>query len=50
MAHLARGEKGRMLDKQVYRNATTVDETLLAEVHARYAQVADLTAQFIREA
>ena len=44
------GEKGRMLDKQVYRNATNVDETLLADVHARYAQVADLTAQFVREA
>ncbi len=40
------GEKGRMLDKQVYRNATNVDDALLAEVYARYAQVAERTEQF----
>ncbi|RRR73263.1 MAG: phosphoribosylaminoimidazolesuccinocarboxamide synthase [Candidatus Viridilinea halotolerans] len=40
------GEKSRMLDKQVYRNAALVDDALLAAVYARYAQVADLTDQF----
>ncbi|MFV9506983.1 MAG: phosphoribosylaminoimidazolesuccinocarboxamide synthase [Oscillochloridaceae bacterium umkhey_bin13] len=40
------GEKGRMLDKQVYRNATLVDDAVLADVYARYAQVAELTAQW----
>jgi phosphoribosylaminoimidazole-succinocarboxamide synthase len=40
------GEKGRMLDKQVYRNAATVDAALLSDVHARYAQVAELTERF----
>lgn len=37
------GEPGRMLDKQVYRNAAVVDDALLADVYARYAQVADLS-------
>ncbi|PDW00154.1 phosphoribosylaminoimidazolesuccinocarboxamide synthase [Candidatus Viridilinea mediisalina] len=40
------GEKARMLDKQVYRNADQVDATLLADVSARYAQVAELTEQW----
>ncbi|NTU81500.1 MAG: phosphoribosylaminoimidazolesuccinocarboxamide synthase [Chloroflexales bacterium] len=44
------GEKGRMLDKQVYRNAASVDEALLAEVRARYERVADLTERFARDA
>jgi phosphoribosylaminoimidazole-succinocarboxamide synthase len=40
------GEKGRMLDKQVYRNAATVDEAVLADVRARYEQVAAMTEAF----
>ncbi len=40
------GDPARMLDKQVYRNAAAVDEALLADVRARYAQVADLTDRF----
>jgi phosphoribosylaminoimidazole-succinocarboxamide synthase len=40
------GEKGRMLDKQVYRNAATVDEAVLADVRARYEQVAAMTDAF----
>lgn len=41
------GEKGRMLDKQVYRNATAVDDAVLADVRARYEQVAALTERFV---
>jgi phosphoribosylaminoimidazole-succinocarboxamide synthase len=37
------GEQARMLDKQLYRNAQQIDATLLAEIKARYTQVADLT-------
>jgi phosphoribosylaminoimidazole-succinocarboxamide synthase len=40
------GEKGRMLDKQVYRNAATIDAALLSDVAARYAQVAELSERF----
>lgn len=40
------GEKARMLDKQIYRNAATVDDALLAQIHDRYAQVAELTDRF----
>ncbi|NNJ09521.1 phosphoribosylaminoimidazolesuccinocarboxamide synthase [Chloroflexales bacterium ZM16-3] len=40
------GEKARMLDKQVYRNAPQVDEALLAAIKERYLQVADMTASF----
>ncbi|EFO81292.1 Phosphoribosylaminoimidazolesuccinocarboxamide synthase [Oscillochloris trichoides DG-6] len=40
------GEKARMLDKQVYRNASEVDADLLAAIKDRYQQVADMTAQF----
>lgn len=40
------GEKERMLDKQVYRNAATVDAAVLADVRARYEQVAALTDAF----
>lgn len=40
------GEKGRMLDKQVYRNAQQVDATLLDDLYQRYARVAALTDTF----
>lgn len=40
------GERGRMLDKQVYRNATQVDDNLLEDVRQRYALVADMTDAF----
>ncbi len=40
------GVKGRMLDKQVYRNAAQIDDALLADIYQRYATVADLTARF----
>jgi phosphoribosylaminoimidazole-succinocarboxamide synthase len=41
------GEKARMLDKQVYRNAQVVDEELLGAIRQRYEQVADLTGRFL---
>ncbi|NJN15551.1 MAG: phosphoribosylaminoimidazolesuccinocarboxamide synthase [Oscillochloris sp.] len=37
------GDKSRMLDKQVFRNATQVDDELLAGIRERYALVAELT-------
>jgi len=40
------GEKGRMLDKQIYRNLQTVKEADLEAVRQKYAQVADLTERF----
>ncbi len=40
------GEQGRMLDKQVFRNAVVIDDSLLADVLARYERVAELTATF----
>jgi phosphoribosylaminoimidazole-succinocarboxamide synthase len=40
------GEKARMLDKQVYRNAAEVDDALLAAIKQRYQQVADMTGSF----
>lgn len=40
------GDKARMLDKQVYRNAAQVDDELLAGIYARYAQVAEMTDRF----
>ncbi|NTV64449.1 MAG: phosphoribosylaminoimidazolesuccinocarboxamide synthase [Oscillochloris sp.] len=40
------GEKTRMLDKQVYRNAAAVDETLLDAIKERYRLVAEMTAAF----
>jgi phosphoribosylaminoimidazole-succinocarboxamide synthase len=40
------GEKARMLDKQVYRNAAQVDDALLAAIKERYLQVADMTGRF----
>jgi phosphoribosylaminoimidazole-succinocarboxamide synthase len=42
------GDKARMLDKQVYRNAALVDDTLLAAIKERYERVAALTGQFGR--
>jgi len=44
------GEKGRMLDKQVYRNAPQVDDAVLADIYGRYARVAALTAAFVPDA
>lgn len=43
------GEQARMLDKQLYRNAAVVDDALLADVLARYARVAELTAVLRQE-
>ncbi len=40
------GEKGLMLDKQVYRDARLVDTAVLDEIYRRYAVVADLTDAF----
>ena len=40
------GEQGRMLDKQVFRNAVVIDDSLLADLLARYERVAELTATF----
>ncbi|NJM05384.1 phosphoribosylaminoimidazolesuccinocarboxamide synthase [Candidatus Gracilibacteria bacterium] len=40
------GDKGRMLDKQVYRNAQQVDGDVLDDIRRRYAIVAELTDRF----
>jgi phosphoribosylaminoimidazole-succinocarboxamide synthase len=40
------GEKGRMLDKQVYRNAQHVDDAVLDDIRRRYAIVAEITERF----
>ncbi len=40
------GDKARMLDKQVYRNAAEVDEPLLDAIKRRYLQVAEMTGRF----
>ena len=40
------GDKVRMLDKQVYRNAQHVDDAVLDDVRRRYEAVADLTGRF----
>jgi phosphoribosylaminoimidazole-succinocarboxamide synthase len=40
------GQKGAMLDKQVYRNAAVVDEALLADIKARYELVVAMTDAF----
>jgi phosphoribosylaminoimidazole-succinocarboxamide synthase len=40
------GNKAAMLDKQVFRNAQTVDDALLTDLKARYEQVADMTGRF----
>jgi phosphoribosylaminoimidazole-succinocarboxamide synthase len=39
-------EQGRMLDKQVYRNARQVDAEVLADVRRRYEIVAEMTGRF----
>lgn len=44
------GEKSRMLDKQIYRNAAQVDAALLEDIYQRYRHVADLTDTFQKEA
>jgi len=41
------GEQGRMLDKQVFRNAVVIDDSLLADLLARYKRVAELTTTFV---
>lgn len=43
------GEKRRMLDKQIYRNAAQVDAALLEDIYQRYRHVADLTDTFQEE-
>jgi phosphoribosylaminoimidazole-succinocarboxamide synthase len=43
------GDKTRMLDKQVYRNMPEVTDERLAALLTKYAQVADLTDQFVEE-
>jgi phosphoribosylaminoimidazole-succinocarboxamide synthase len=40
------GDKTQMLDKQVYRNATEVDDAVLAGVRRRYEAVVERTAHF----
>ena len=41
------GDKGRMLDKQVYRNMPEVTEERLAALLHKYRRVADLTDRFL---
>jgi phosphoribosylaminoimidazole-succinocarboxamide synthase len=43
------GDKERMLDKQIYRNMSSVTDDGLAGLLAKYEQVADLTDQFVEE-
>jgi phosphoribosylaminoimidazole-succinocarboxamide synthase len=43
------GDKNKMLDKQIYRNMPEVTDTGLRELLTKYAQVADLTDEFIEE-
>lgn len=42
------GDKNRMLDKQIYRNMPEVTDQGLAELFAKYQQVADLTDRFLQ--
>lgn len=42
------GDKARMLDKQVYRNMPEVTDTGLADIKARYEQVAAMTDRWVR--
>ena len=44
-----RGDKERMLDKQIYRNMPEVTDERLAGLLAKYAEVADLTDRFVEE-
>ncbi len=41
------GDKGQMLDKQIYRNMGEVTDQGLSVLKQKYAQVADLTERFI---
>lgn len=41
------GDKGQMLDKQIYRNMSEVTDHGLSALKQKYAQVADLTERFI---
>lgn len=41
------GQQERMLDKQLYRDAASVDTALLDDLQARYEQVAALTERFV---
>ena len=43
------GEKGRMLDKQVYRNMPKVTDERLRDLLEKYAQVAALTDKWVEE-
>jgi phosphoribosylaminoimidazole-succinocarboxamide synthase len=43
------GDKGRMLDKQIYRNLSTVTDDALHALKQKYAQVADLTDRFLEQ-
>lgn len=43
------GEKDRMLDKQVYRNLPELTDEGLRQVFINYAQVAELTDEFVQE-
>ena len=43
------GEKGRMLDKQVYRNMPEVTDERLRDLLEKYAQVAALTDKWVEE-
>jgi phosphoribosylaminoimidazole-succinocarboxamide synthase len=43
------GDKARMLDKQIYRNMREVTEDSLAELLAKYEQVAELTDRFVED-
>ncbi len=42
-----RGDKSRMLDKQVYRNLQDVTPDALQDIADRYERVADLTAKLM---
>jgi len=44
-----RGDKNRMLDKQLYRNMPEVTDEGLAALYRKYAQVAELTDTFVEE-
>jgi len=43
------GDKNRMLDKQVYRDMPEVTDSALRALLSKYAQVAELTEDFIQE-
>ncbi|NLD73881.1 MAG: phosphoribosylaminoimidazolesuccinocarboxamide synthase [Chloroflexi bacterium] len=43
------GDPDRMLDKQIYRNMPQVTDERLAELYRKYAQVAEMTDEFIED-